>query len=116
PVAGQSTFAVHISLTVSPKSVHLDLAERLLNDEDDVEDERLDVEAMDAAMSETIARYDLSDPDQRAYLRQTFEQTKTHAEAKIADHTAMLTLSEKYLEIVTKAGKKPQRRHLREVN
>ena len=31
-MAGQSTFAVHISLTVSPKSVHLDLAERLLDD------------------------------------------------------------------------------------
>jgi hypothetical protein len=30
PVAGQSTFAVHISLTVSPKNVHSDLAERLL--------------------------------------------------------------------------------------
>ncbi len=29
-MAGPSTFAVHISLTVSPKSVHLDLAERLL--------------------------------------------------------------------------------------
>src|SRR6266536_1554594 len=29
-MAGQSTFAIHISLTVSPKSVHLDLAERLL--------------------------------------------------------------------------------------
>jgi hypothetical protein len=29
-VAGQSTFAVHISLTISPKSVHWDLAERLL--------------------------------------------------------------------------------------
>src|SRR4030095_6128971 len=29
-MAGQPTFAVHISLTVSPKSVYLDLAERLL--------------------------------------------------------------------------------------
>src|SRR5438445_8674418 len=29
-MAGQSTVAVHISLTGSPKSVHLDLAERLL--------------------------------------------------------------------------------------
>src|SRR4029434_10689526 len=30
-MAGQPTFAVHISLTVSPKSVYLDLAERLLS-------------------------------------------------------------------------------------
>jgi len=30
PMAKQPTFAVHVSLTVSPKSVHLNLAERLL--------------------------------------------------------------------------------------
>ena len=29
-MAKQPTFAVHVSLTVSPKSVHLNLAERLL--------------------------------------------------------------------------------------
>ena len=30
-MAKQPTFAVHVSLTVSPKSVHLNLAERLLS-------------------------------------------------------------------------------------
>jgi len=79
------------------------------------EDERLDVEAMDTTFKEFVARHDLNDPEQHAYLRKTFEDTKTTAEAKIEDHQAMLDLATKYLGILdqykTPAPKK--RRHLR---
>ena len=83
----------------------------ILWDEDDEEfdHERLDVPAMDATFAAFVAKHDLSDPDQRMHLRRTFENTKAHAEAKVADHSSMRDLSEKYLEIIAKAEKK---RHL----
>jgi hypothetical protein len=56
----------------------------IITDENEDDSERLDVEAMDAAMGAVIAKHDLNDPEQRVYLRQTFEDTKSHAEAKIA--------------------------------
>jgi hypothetical protein len=79
---------------------------QILSDDDEVdgeEDERLDVEAMDAAMAETVARYDLSNPDARAYLLDTFGQTREHARAKVEDHGAMLKLSQKYIDVVMEA-------------
>jgi hypothetical protein len=81
-------------------------------DDLEFEDDRLNVEAMDAAMAETLAQHDLSDPDQRAHVTTVFERTKKTAEEKIADHTSMLKLSEKYLQQIASANPK-RRRHLR---
>ena len=39
-MAGQPTFTVHISLTVNPKSVYLDVAERLLDAGGRLQDEK----------------------------------------------------------------------------
>ena len=86
----------------------------LLNDEEDaVEDERLDVEAMDATFAEFVGKYDLSDPEQRAYLNGVFADTKKKAEEKIADHTAMRDLSVKYLNRIAAHAMVPKRRRLK---
>jgi len=68
------------------------------------EEERLDAARMDASFAEVLARYDLYDPEQRAYLQRTFEETRVHAEkmideyqGKLTDHGVMLMLSNKYL-------------------
>jgi len=89
----------------------------ILNDEEDaVEDERLDVPRMDETFKEFVARYDLSDPEQRAYLTSMFMDTKAKAQEKLEDHGAMLRLSEKYLAVIATGARTPtpkKRRHLR---
>ena len=76
--------------------------------------ERLDVEGMDASFKEFLGNHDLDDPNQRAHLKRTFEETKATAEAKIEDHQAMFDLATKYLGILDTHDKKPnKRRHLR---
>jgi hypothetical protein len=87
----------------------------IISDEDDNEfdDERLDVTAVDEAMGEMVARHDLSDPTQRECLRMVLTRTKETAEAKIADHTSMLTLAEKYLSVIPAPDKKRKLRSVR---